>query len=113
MTIAYSPWLNGEIANVLSNHISNHQSAAFRAYFISLRRWVWREKRGVVDNWRKKKEKTWFSLGIIFLDWVTYAKNLFLSSLLLHPGYRLSVSDPRMVTAKLSRVPCQIKAVTE
>jgi hypothetical protein len=50
MTIAYSPWLNGETANVLSNQISNRQPAAFRAYFISLGRWISREKGGVVDN---------------------------------------------------------------
>ena len=109
MIIACLPWLNGETANVLSNHISNHHPAAFRAYFVSLKGWIWREKRGIVDNFLK----TWLSLGIICLDWVTYAKYLFLSSWLSPPGCRLSVSDPRMAMAKLTGVPCQIKAVTE
>lgn len=70
-----------------------------------------REEGGIVVF--KKNKQTWFSLGIIFLDWVTYAKNLFLSSSLLHPRYRLSVLDPRIVMAKLTPAPCQIKAVTE
>lgn len=119
MTIACFPWLNGETANFLSNRISNHHPAAFRAYFVSLKgwifrgggrkRWIWREKRGIVDN----LQKTWLSLGIICLDWVTYAKYLFLSSWLSPPGCRLSVSDPRMAMAKLTGVPCQIKAVTD
>lgn len=120
MIIACLPWLNGETANVLSNHISNHHPAAFRAYFVSLKgwiwegkkkkkRWIWRQKRGIVDNFLK----TWLSLGIICLDWVTYAKYLFLSSWLSPPGCRLSVLDPRMAMAKLTGVPCQIKAVTE
>ena len=42
MTIACFPWLNGETANVLSNRISNHHPAAFRAYFVSLKGWIFR-----------------------------------------------------------------------
>ena len=49
MIIACLPWLNGETANVLSNRISNHHPAAFRAYFVSLKGWIWEEK--------KKKKK--------------------------------------------------------
>lgn len=57
MTIACFPWLNGETANVLSNRISNHHPAAFRAYFVSLKGWIFRGGTGGRDGSGERKEE--------------------------------------------------------
>lgn len=56
MTIACFPWLNGETANFLSNRISNHHPAAFRAYFVSLKGWIFGGGGGRDGSGERKEE---------------------------------------------------------